>query len=275
MQYKFSKNPKVEELTKSHKKRNYRLSDLKSENGRCIWCLEQLTGKRYKWCSANCINFALAWSAPQRPNGLYILMVKQDWHCQSCKFDFKPARDAAIKSPLKKHSRSYKKDKYFYLMKGLRSFCNDRKPEVDHIVSVALGGQSIGMENVQMLCSICHKEKSKKDMKERYRVLGNPLKGKKFSEKHLTAISKSRKGFDSNNRKKARESMYEQSRMAISATNVFLNKTIEFSSISEAAKVLNLQGYNISRVIGNKQGRKQHKGWTFKKLTNKKIDDIV
>ena len=38
--------------------------------------------------------------------------------------------------------------------------------EVDHITPVALGGDMFDEENLQVLCYTCHKEKTKKDMKE-------------------------------------------------------------------------------------------------------------
>jgi len=38
--------------------------------------------------------------------------------------------------------------------------------EVDHIIAVALGGDFWDEANLQVLCSICHKEKTKKDAKK-------------------------------------------------------------------------------------------------------------
>jgi HNH endonuclease len=39
----------------------------------------------------------------------------------------------------------------------------ERLPEVDHIVPVYRGGQSIGFENHQAICYTCHKTKTKVD----------------------------------------------------------------------------------------------------------------
>ena len=39
-----------------------------------------------------------------------------------------------------------------------------KKPEVDHIVPLALGGDPVGFDNNQVLCYDCHKEKTKIDV---------------------------------------------------------------------------------------------------------------
>lgn len=39
----------------------------------------------------------------------------------------------------------------------------ENSPEVDHVVPIKKGGQSIGFDNHQALCYRCHKNKSKLD----------------------------------------------------------------------------------------------------------------
>jgi 5-methylcytosine-specific restriction endonuclease McrA len=41
--------------------------------------------------------------------------------------------------------------------------------ECDHVVSVADGGGSCGLENLQTLCSICHRKKTKEWFRNKYR----------------------------------------------------------------------------------------------------------
>jgi hypothetical protein len=50
----------------------------------------------------------------------------------------------------------------------------------------------------------------------------------------------------------------------IVAINIISGERLDFPSIIEAARVLNLQTSNVNRVLNAKQGRKKHKGWTFK-----------
>jgi 5-methylcytosine-specific restriction endonuclease McrA len=49
---------------------------------------------------------------------------------------------------------------------GKRNISGDRRPEIDHIIPVALGGTTLGFENLQLLCNACHKTKTKEDMVE-------------------------------------------------------------------------------------------------------------
>ena len=41
------------------------------------------------------------------------------------------------------------------------------KPEVDHIVAISKGGESLGNSNHQAICYTCHKTKTKQDAKDR------------------------------------------------------------------------------------------------------------
>lgn len=52
--------------------------------------------------------------------------------------------------------------------------------EVDHILAISKGGQSVGLDNHQAICYSCHKEKTKKDLSGKRR---------KKNEKHSTENS--------------------------------------------------------------------------------------
>lgn len=87
--------------------------------------------------------------------------------------------------------------------------------------------------------------------------------GKRKSEQHKISMSKSRKGFDSENRIKARIQNAKKNGRKIVAKNILTDIEICFESMGMCAKYLNLQGSNISRVLSGRQNRKQHKGWIF------------
>jgi 5-methylcytosine-specific restriction endonuclease McrA len=55
---------------------------------------------------------------------------------------------------------------YFKRLKNLveNEFGRGKKPEVDHIVPIALGGDTVGFDNHQILCYDCHKCKTKVDI---------------------------------------------------------------------------------------------------------------
>lgn len=271
--WKGSKNPQVLELTASYRDRSYRLSDfnpikLDGINKNCIWCLKKLSGNKHKWCSTGCVASALAWAKPNGAHGLKVLLYKNNFKCAVCGFSYRLYFDQAY---LKVKNRPYfrrprmRSQRIEYLIRAFRKLVpRDDRPEIDHVISVALGGQTLGFENLQLLCCKCHKVKSKKDLKDRMAVKGNARKGTKFSESHRKSLSLARKGFDSPARKRHREKMYEAARIPIIATNLSTGEERCFASFSEAAYALNLQKSNISRVLSGDQKRKQHKGWTFK-----------
>ena len=106
--------------------------------------------------------------------------------------------------------------------------------------------------------------KTRLDLKEKFSINGNPRKGISFSNKHREALSRVRIGFDSINRARSREkNVYPALRIRIIATNLSSNEELSFDSITDAARALNLQACNISRVLNGRQNRKQHKGWVF------------
>lgn len=94
------------------------------------------------------------------------------------------------------------------------------------------------------------------------------LKGRKFSKEHCEALSKVRKGFTSENRKrghiKAMETM-KQAGKFIKLKAIHIESGVEylFDSIEECARSLNLNPSNISRTCRGMQNRTQHKGYRF------------
>lgn len=48
--------------------------------------------------------------------------------------------------------------------------------DLDHIIALCNGGDMWDKDNWQILCSVCHKEKTKKDLRERKRLKNNTMK---------------------------------------------------------------------------------------------------
>lgn len=268
--WKPTKNPKIEELTKAHKERAYRLSDLETpvDNGSklCIWCLDPLVGKRQKWCSEDCVAYALAWGRPQTAHGLIILLERHSNSCSECGLSYSEYLSNAYEKVKKWKWVGKTSFTERYMRAFKRMVPKEIRPEVDHIIPVFKGGQAIGLENVRLVCAPCHKAKTVRDNKARFEQLGSPLKGKPKSEAAKIAMSVSRKGKDTEARKRARkERLYPKLLIPLIATEIKTGKVLEFESIRAAAAALGLQEYNISRVLRGSQGRKQHKGWKFEK----------
>lgn len=168
--YKKSNNPKIEELTKTETVRQYPLSKvqvIKIEGTRfCVWCAEkQLFNKNQKYCSKECSINMMAWGYPQKEEGLSLLLMRQDWCCNICKYDYKPfIEQNIINKYYGTHSKNDLTQFNFYLIKRLKNKIDKALlPEVDHITPISKGGQSLGLENHQAICYTCHKAKSKID----------------------------------------------------------------------------------------------------------------
>jgi hypothetical protein len=208
----------------------------------------------------------LAWGRPQSAHGLYELLKKQNNSCASCPVSWQQYLSAAITKNSKFYETDIPSRSIELVMRRFKKLIPiSIRPEVDHIMAISLGGTALGLNNHQILCAKCHKEKTKKDIKEKFAKNGNPRKGAKLSASHVDSMSKSRNGFDSEARKESRnKNLYPKIRKPVVATNLATQQEFHFESGKECAKALNLQNSNVSRVLTNKQGRKQHKGWTFR-----------
>lgn len=172
--WKPTKNPKIEEITRTFKGRSLRLSELMvkpESDGRrlCLWCAEvELKGSKLKkYCSPECSEAIFTWANPQKENGLHALLVRQDWKCNVCQYDYKPIRDEVHRRWYGGTMRipNFGADQSLRYMKFLKDSCLPfRKPEVDHIVPIYKGGVSLGLANLQICCFNCHKAKTKIDL---------------------------------------------------------------------------------------------------------------
>jgi len=168
-------NPKVNDLKKGDGRRHINASDFKkiTKNGLkfCAWCANgQVFGNR-KYCNDICRDNCYAFIQPQKEHGLEYHLQSQDFKCASCSFDYKPTIDEMIQQYGNKNRYTYKEDgqasPWFFGKLKYRielKYGQERKPEVDHIVPVALGGDPVGFDNHQILCYTCHKDKTKLDI---------------------------------------------------------------------------------------------------------------
>ena len=175
--FKKSGNPKVEELTKSVKDRSYNLSCLRpvkleilNEKGKpkrlCAWCfVDELFHGNQKYCDKDCSESAEAWAYPQKELGLKLLLMRQDYKCAHCQFDYKPFLEAMIIRDKQRYGGVWELEQlpwhYFKRLKAQVS--KEKKPEIDHRIPIYKGGTSLGQENCDCVCYTCHKIKSKID----------------------------------------------------------------------------------------------------------------
>jgi 5-methylcytosine-specific restriction endonuclease McrA len=168
-------NPLIPEITKSFRERSFNLSDIELPSGLtkvCVWCLGPLAGKRYRWCSDDCTNSAFTWANPQKSYGLGVLLIRQDWKCKVCSFDYGTIVESFYSQKKAPYGTAKSKDTWrtelnYWVVEALKRvlYDTDRKhsPEVDHIIPISKGGQSLGLDNHDCKCYTCHKAKTKID----------------------------------------------------------------------------------------------------------------
>jgi len=99
---------------------------------------------------------------PQSNEGVAILLARQLYKCRDCSYDWNPLVDLLINEKGLNKNLDRITECNIRLIKRLKRRVEEgRKPEVDHILAIKDGGASIGFENHQILCCLCHKAKTK------------------------------------------------------------------------------------------------------------------
>jgi len=170
------KNPRVTELKKGDTRRHINATSFKKimKNGLkyCAWCGENRVTGRRKYCNDACRDNCYAFCMPQKEHGLEYHLQSQDFKCADCAFDYRQTMDKMDAAYKKRNLVGWSESKlaanpwYFGRLKNLveKEFGRKKKPEVDHIVPIALGGDVVGFDNHQVLCYECHKNKTKTDI---------------------------------------------------------------------------------------------------------------
>jgi 5-methylcytosine-specific restriction endonuclease McrA len=167
-----TENPVIIDVIKNHDGRRYNLSNFnvkRSEDGNryCVWCMKgKLHHGSQKYCSDPCRTSAFALMNPQTEVAIHILLHRQEYKCNDCGHDYMDDI-IQIQERLKTTNHKYTiSEPNYYLIWRLKSkhWRKQTALEVDHIEAIALGGQGIGLDNHQVLCKACHKEKTKKDV---------------------------------------------------------------------------------------------------------------
>lgn len=173
-------NPKVEELIKSITDRTCPLDSIQpirleelNHRGKprkfCAWCaVEEIFHGNRKYCSNDCSISAMACFYPQKEDALRFLLVRQDWKCALCQYDYKSIMQALLDKEKARYpftpDTPLENLQWYYLKRLKEKVENDRKPEIDHVLAISKGGPSLGLDNHQAICYSCHKCKTKKDL---------------------------------------------------------------------------------------------------------------
>lgn len=170
-----SGNPIVHQITATHQKRTVNLSGFTAieHNGKryCFWCAtKELHGRKdKKYCTPRCKNATWAWANPQGEGMARYILLSQEYKCKCCQYDWKPLAED-LNGKYWTNYTDLKEECSERLMKLMKNRAPEgRRLEVDHIVAISLGGLSLDLANLQILCYTCHKDKTKADAKERAR----------------------------------------------------------------------------------------------------------
>lgn len=188
-------NPNIKELI-SVLSRSVRTSDhfkphVKDGQKYCSWCwVKPFKHPRKLYCSDECRQSCNLFCYPQTEAGLHFLIISRGAKCEKCSYSWQEKIEAAraeritglkqyidmVVTYSKKIDTSLPWKNIRDLESGKVTQCliskakfnieGNRRPEIDHIIPVALGGTTLGFENLQLLCCECHKTKTKQDMVE-------------------------------------------------------------------------------------------------------------
>jgi 5-methylcytosine-specific restriction endonuclease McrA len=144
--------------------RQHSLDELKVHDGICAWCNEDPVKKpRKKYCSDNCSESAFIFCYPQSPSAKsWILVNRQNFACCGCGLSFYEDFEKRLKHYIETYPQFWAKKQKLTL--HYFSFNKGWKWQADHIKPIFLGGQGLGLDNIQVLCTDCHKRKTKTEL---------------------------------------------------------------------------------------------------------------
>lgn len=142
----------------------------------CFYCGRKCGGKRYNWCSDDCVQqYKLQ---TNDPHTLAEKILERDHgQCSRCGLDCVDAKIRLGKTSIAnitqypelhkllpiKYRDSDLRRLTFTQLADLTKFMDRRMWEIDHITGVWEGGGLCGLENLQTLCVDCHRQKTAND----------------------------------------------------------------------------------------------------------------
>jgi 5-methylcytosine-specific restriction enzyme A len=142
----------------------------KGPNGRplCRQCSQETEPPRKTFCSDACVH---AWKV--RSQGAYAreqVFERDRGVCACCGLDTETLKQLLYRVRNEKGEMAYLNLQiYYYSQTGYRFEIDKHFYEVDHVVSVADGGGSCGLENLMTLCVPCHRRKTKEWHRNRFK----------------------------------------------------------------------------------------------------------
>ena len=135
----------------------------------CKWCAQKPVYGQRQYCSEDCKFSMYVFTYPQTFPATRILMERQNFKCATCSYDYMPFVETAIDIITTTLESAFDWDEHSYsvLERVKKTVPEERKPEVDHVIQVSEGGDTFGLNNVEILCHNCHLYKSANETRAR------------------------------------------------------------------------------------------------------------
>ena len=142
---------------------------LDRKKGECTWCGGEVTGGRRTWCCQDCV---VAFSSRCSPQDQARLVVARDGPC--CRICGRDTDEAQRLAEQELCSVSKDVSRYSAEFRELADKIRERhgivgftSREIDHIVPVVEGGGLCSLDNLRVLCAVCHRKETKALAKRR------------------------------------------------------------------------------------------------------------
>lgn len=133
----------------------------------CKWCAKNPVYGQKQYCSEDCKFSMYVFAYPQTFPATRVLMERQNFKCSVCTFDYAPYIEDAINIVSKENIFDWDEHSCIVLDMVNKSVPEERKPEVDHIIQVSRGGDTFGLNNVDIKCASCHQSKTSAEARVR------------------------------------------------------------------------------------------------------------
>lgn len=139
----------------------------KGPNGNplCRWCKKETEPPKKTFCSTECVQ---EWRVRSDPGYAREKVFERDRGvCAKCGLDTEKLKSLLYSVRMKSELSYMNLVRTYRAQHGFGFNLSEHFYEVDHIIPVHLGGGSCGLENLATLCRVCHRNKTRGEMRRK------------------------------------------------------------------------------------------------------------
>lgn len=159
----------------------------------CKWCAKMPVYGQKQYCSEDCKFSMYVFAYPQTFPATRILMERQNFKCAICSYDYMVYIEKAsedFEKFFKDETLDWDIHSHWILDRVNKEVPKERKPEVDHIIQVSEGGETFGLNNVEIKCRSCHVSKTSEEARARNKAQ-NTYSGTRSTYKKVRDMNQS------------------------------------------------------------------------------------